>query len=89
MNKIPSWQVTDEQLESFGFPVEVVGKVCGSRTVMKQGDVRGIAIHKAWAAGFVKIESEPVDRNNTWAENHPTQKCEPDLEVLAFLKGES
>lgn len=74
---VPSWAVTDAQLAAWGFPVEVVDKVCGSRTVMRAGVSRRVALHEAWKAGLVRIDTHPAQKLgfDTWAKNHAAWKA--------------
>lgn len=57
--KVPSWQVTGTMLASWGFPVERTDKCVGSKVVVSAGMLWHVAVHAAWAAGFVRIESAP------------------------------
>lgn len=80
---LPSWKVTDAQLTEMGFPVEVLDKVCGSKTVTRPGMKRSAALHKAWAQGLVRMETEPFPRRHQAPSARPTV----DREMLAFLTG--
>ena len=80
--QVPSWAVTDEQLASWGFPVEVTEKIVGSKTVVRPGMTRQQAIHEAWGAGLVRIASE--NRDGSWAEAHGKARPALDAEVFAW-----
>jgi hypothetical protein len=56
---VPSWQVTADMLNDWGFPVEVRDKCVGMAFVEKAGMPFGKALHAAWAAGFVRIAVTP------------------------------
>lgn len=57
--QVPSWQVTTDMLDAWGFPVRRTEKVVGSQTITQRGMAFHEAKHAAWAAGFVRIESMP------------------------------
>ena len=63
--KVPSWKVTAEMLRCWGFPVKEVGQVCGSKTVLVEGDDHNEALRKAIRAGFAVLRSTP-DSERTW-----------------------
>jgi len=58
---VPSWAVTTEQLASWGFPVRITDKICGTPVVMREGMSMSAAIFAAWCAGFVRMAGEPTD----------------------------
>lgn len=62
--QVPSWQVTAQMLEAWGFPVEKRDKCVGMQMIERKGMTFGRALHAAWGAGFVRIESMPEHVRN-------------------------
>lgn len=59
--QVPSWAVTAEQLEAWGFQIEITGKCVGMHFIERPGMTFGRAVHAAWAAGFVRIAACPEE----------------------------
>ncbi len=57
--QVPSWKVTHEMLEEWGFPVERLDHCVGSKVIIKDGMTFGKALNEAWKAGFVRQETDP------------------------------
>jgi hypothetical protein len=85
--RVPSWAVTDEMLEAWGFPVKHTEKIMGTSVTVREGMDRRKAMDAAWKAGFVRIESDPVRPlgDQTWADVHGKPKPVPDPEVMAWV----
>lgn len=84
--QVPSWAVTDEQLTSWGFPVEKREHVVGCWTVTRPGMARGLAVHKAWGAGFVRITSTPESVSaERLAAFRAKASRRPDAETMAWV----
>lgn len=82
-----SCDVTDEQLAAMGFPVLKTDKVVGTTVVVVAGDRRGVAVHKAWAAGLVTLASAPTPET-TWAEANGWKAPKADAEMMAWAEAE-
>jgi hypothetical protein len=52
---VPSCDVTEGMLNDWGFPVEVLGHVCGSKVVLREGTTFEKALYAAWCAGHVRL----------------------------------
>jgi hypothetical protein len=55
MQQVPSWQVTADMLNAWGFPVRVTDKCVGTKIVVSEGMRFSVAVHAAWAAGHVRM----------------------------------
>jgi hypothetical protein len=59
---VPSFAVSSAMLAEWGFPVRKVEKSMGEVMVVAEGAKFGAALWAAWAAGFVRLASEPAER---------------------------
>jgi hypothetical protein len=87
--QVPSWQVTSEQLEAWGFPLRKTDKCVGSKVIISEGMSFGEAVHAAWAAGFVRIAAMPDHvREAQIAEFHAglAENTRVAVETLAHLR---
>lgn len=79
---VPSWQVSREQLNAWGFPVRQTDKVMGAMVITQPGMDFIAARHEALLAGFTHIAIEPQAHWEAAHAAHMAQHGHPEWDDL-------